>query len=138
VRAPSCAAFQALILSWSLRFLQRVTACTSSCGGTVRQVRLEEPQHLPGQGRTTVPEPRMWLVRAVRGGEEDATGAAQRLARRDALHQVADLLRPVAEHAVALVGKDAAPRRRAAVAARGCRSLSESVLWRRWLTPPPP
>ena len=58
---PSCAAFQALILSWSLRFLQRVTAsgCTSSCGGTVRQVRLEEPQHLPGQGRTTVPEPRM-------------------------------------------------------------------------------
>ena len=39
--------------------LQRVTACTSSCGGTVRQVRQEEPQHLPGQGRTAVPEPRM-------------------------------------------------------------------------------
>ena len=48
-------ASQAPVLSWSLRYERLVMDWTSSCG-TVRG--LEEPQHLPGQERTTVPERR--------------------------------------------------------------------------------
>ena len=52
-----------------------------------------------------------WSLRYVRL-EEDAKGAVQRHTRRNLLHQVAEFLGPVAEHAVALVDNDASLSRR--------------------------